>query len=118
MIHHTLAIEAVIIAIVIVTMWYAVSNFISIKRVIIGRPMRLKELHAQHNKLFWIMAMPILSADLYSSVSYGPESGITELAGLGPDAKRSGESFAPCCLRFPNISACWRNGKDIRVVFI
>ncbi|KZE73483.1 amino acid transporter [Paenibacillus elgii] len=87
MIHHSLAIEAVIIAIVIVTMWSSVSNFISIKRIIIGRPMRLKELHAQHNKLFWILALPILSADLYSSVSYGPESGITELAGLGPDAR-------------------------------
>ncbi|MFB6366697.1 hypothetical protein ACFCP7_22045 [Paenibacillus elgii] len=116
MIHHTLAIEAVIIAIVIVTMWYTVSNFISIKRVIIGHPMRLKELHAQHNKLFWIVALPILSADLSSSVSYGPESGITELTGLGPDAK----SAVGTCgeRRLFATAACWRNGKDIRVVFI
>jgi amino acid transporter len=87
MIHHSLALEAIVIVLVVIAMGYSVSNFSNIKRVLIGRPMRTKELHAQHNKLFWIIALPILSADLYSSVSYGPESGITELAGLGESAK-------------------------------
>ncbi|MEH7414730.1 hypothetical protein V7266_05525 [Neobacillus drentensis] len=49
--------------------------------------MRTAELHAQHNKLIWYIALPILSADLYSSVAYGPEAGITELIELGNDAK-------------------------------
>ena len=49
--------------------------------------MRSKELNASHNKLFWLIALPILSADLYSSVAYGPEAGISELAYLGPDSK-------------------------------
>jgi amino acid transporter len=38
--------------------------------------------------LKWIsFSLPILPADLYSSVSYGPESGLTELAALGPERK-------------------------------
>jgi amino acid transporter len=87
MIHHSLALEAIFIVLVVIAMWYSVSNFSNIKRVLIGRPMRTGELNAQHNKLFWVIALPILSADLYSSVSYGPESGITELAHLGDSAK-------------------------------
>jgi amino acid transporter len=79
--------EAVFILAAIAAVWFSVTNFSSVKRILIGRPMRTAELYAQHNKLFWLIALPILSADLYSSVSYGPESGITELAGLGPDAK-------------------------------
>jgi amino acid transporter len=66
---------------------YAVVNFSTVKRILIGRPMRSKELHAQHTKLFWVIALPILSADLYSSVAYGPEAGITELAHFGAGAK-------------------------------
>ena len=49
--------------------------------------MRTAELQAQHNKLLWYIALPILSADLYSSVAYGPEAGITELASFGNAAK-------------------------------
>jgi hypothetical protein len=62
--------------------WFSISNYNSVKRALIGRPMRTAELHAQHNKLIWFIALPILSADLYSSVAYGPEAGITELATL------------------------------------
>lgn len=71
----------------IFAIWYSISNFNSVKRIFIGRPMRTAEVHAQHNKLIWFIALPILAADLYSSVSYGPEAGITELIGLGPEAK-------------------------------
>ncbi|WP_028403281.1 APC family permease [Ectobacillus panaciterrae] len=87
--HHTLVrwLEAVLIVLALVAVWFSVSNFSNVKRFLIGRPMRTSELHAQHNKLFWVIALPILSADLYSSVAYGPEAGMTELAGLGPNAK-------------------------------
>ncbi|MFD0767532.1 APC family permease [Bacillus sp. CGMCC 1.60114] len=87
--HHTLVrwLEAVLIILALVAIWFSASNFSSVKRFLIGRPMRTSELHAHHNKLFWLIALPILSADLYSSVAYGPESGMTELAGLGPGAK-------------------------------
>ena len=87
--HHTLVrwLEAMLIIFALIAIWFSASNFSSVKRFLIGRPMRTSELHAQHNKLFWLIALPILSADLYSSVAYGPESGMTELVGLGPDAK-------------------------------
>lgn len=86
--HHPLKwLEITLIVFAIIGIWYSLFNFNSIKRILIGRPMRLKELQAQHNKLFWVLALPILSADLYSSVAYGPESGITELMGLGAAAK-------------------------------
>lgn len=84
---HTAVMELILAIIAIVSIWFSVSNFNSVKRVLIGRPMRTAELNAQHNKLFWFIALPILSADLYSSVSYGPESGMTELARLGVEAK-------------------------------
>ncbi|WP_235824969.1 APC family permease [Bacillus salipaludis] len=71
----------------LVGIWYSISNFNSVKRTLIGRPMRTAELHAQHNKLIWYIALPILSADLYSSVAYGPEAGMTELVKFGNDAK-------------------------------
>ncbi|MFP3125980.1 APC family permease [Ectobacillus funiculus] len=87
--HHALVklLETVFVVLSLVALWFSVSNFSYVKRFLIGRPMRTSELHAQHNKLFWMIALPILSADLYSSVAYGPEAGITELAGLGPDAR-------------------------------
>lgn len=67
--------------------WYSSINNRSFKRMLIGRPMRTAELQSQHTKLYWFIGLPILSADLYSSISYGPESGMTELVKLGPDAK-------------------------------
>jgi amino acid transporter len=79
--------EVALIVIAIISIWFSINNFNSVKRILIGRPMRTKEIHAKHNKLFWIIALPILSADLYSSVAYGPESGMTELVGLGEAAK-------------------------------
>ncbi len=79
--------EFVLIGLAVVAIWLSITNFSSLKRILIGRPMRTKELEAEHTKLFWLLALPILSADLYSSVAYGPESGITELAGLGVNAK-------------------------------
>jgi amino acid transporter len=66
---------------------YVFINFEHVKRFLIGRPMRTKELHAKHNKLFWFIALPVLSADLYSSVAYGPEAGVTELVNLGPSVR-------------------------------
>lgn len=79
--------EITFVVLALLAMWNSVSNFGSLKRILIGRPMRSSELNAQHNKLFWLIALPILSADLYSSVAYGPEAGITELMNLGPAAK-------------------------------
>jgi len=69
------------------SIWYSMINFRSVKRLLIGRPMRTAELKSQHTKLYWFIALPILSADLYSSVSYGPESAMTELMYLGPNAQ-------------------------------
>lgn len=79
--------EAIVFVGALLALWSSITNFSSVKRFLIGRPMRTAELHAQHTKLLWFIALPILSADLYSSVSYGPESGITELIKLGPDAR-------------------------------
>lgn len=76
-----------LVILAIIAIGYAVFNFGSVKRALVGRPMKTRELHATHNKLLWFIALPILSADLYSSVAYGPEAGITELAHLGSAAK-------------------------------
>jgi amino acid transporter len=80
-------IHPVLIVLAIVAIIFAMLNFSNLKRVLIGRPMRSKDLHTDHNKLFWLIALPILAADLYSSVAYGPEAGITEIANLGINAK-------------------------------
>jgi amino acid transporter len=85
--HPAQVIEFLLAIIALMGIWFSVSNFNSFKRLLIGRPMRTAELHAQHNKLIWYIALPILSADLYSSVAYGPEAGITELAKFGNEAK-------------------------------
>lgn len=85
--HPSDIIELLLAIFSIAALWFSLTNFSSVKRFLIGRPMRTAELNAQHNKLIWFMALPILSADLYSSVSYGPESGITELIKLGNEAK-------------------------------
>jgi amino acid transporter len=85
--HPSQFIELVLAIIAVIAIGLTFSNFNSFKRILIGRPMRTAELHAQHNKLIWYIALPILSADLYSSVAYGPESGMTELIKLGNQAK-------------------------------
>lgn len=87
MTHPSQFIELVLAIIAVIAIGLNFSNFNSFKRILIGRPMRTAELHAQHNKLIWYIALPILSADLYSSVAYGPESGMTELIKLGNQAK-------------------------------
>lgn len=87
MIHWLKWLEWIMVVLAILSIWYAIMNFKSVKKLLIGRPMRTAELQSQHTKLLWFIALPILSADLYSSVSYGPESGMTELARLGMDAK-------------------------------
>lgn len=87
MTHPSQILELILGILALIAIWFSITNFSSVKRILIGRPMRTAELHAQHNKLIWYIALPILSADLYSSVSYGPESGITELINLGPEAK-------------------------------
>jgi amino acid transporter len=80
-------IEVAMIIIFLTAVWFSFTNFNGFKHVLIGRPMRTTELYEKKNKLVWYLALPILSADLYSSVAYGPESGITELMELGNDAK-------------------------------
>jgi amino acid transporter len=85
--HPSDLLEIILFIVSLIAIWYSISNFNSVKRILIGRPMRTAELNAKHNKLLWFIALPILAADLYSSVSYGPESGITELTGLGSGAK-------------------------------
>lgn len=77
----------VFISLAIVAILIAVMNFGNVKRALIGRPMRSRELQQGHTKLIWFIALPILAADLYSSVAYGPEAGITELTSLGVNAK-------------------------------
>lgn len=87
MTHPSHIIELFFAFLAVIAIWFSFTNFNSVKRLLIGRPMRTAELHAQHNKLIWYIALPVLSADLYSSVAYGPESGITELIKLGNGAK-------------------------------
>ncbi|GMA51031.1 hypothetical protein GCM10025857_23880 [Alicyclobacillus contaminans] len=77
----------VLVCILIMALTIALFNFGSVKRVLVGRPMRSRELFQPHTQLIWLLALPILAADLYSSVAYGPEAGITELAPLGEPAK-------------------------------
>ncbi|WP_067935873.1 APC family permease [Alicyclobacillus kakegawensis] len=84
--HHEW-LHPILVVLSIAALWYAITNFGTIKRVIVGRPMRTKELEQAHTKLVWWIALPILAADLYSSVAYGPEAGITELSALGPGVK-------------------------------
>ncbi|MCL6443097.1 MAG: amino acid transporter, partial [Alicyclobacillus sp.] len=76
-----------LIALSLLGLWYAITNFGYVKRVVIGRPMRTRELQGTHTKLYWLLALPILAADLYSSVAYGPEAGMAELAPLGRDVR-------------------------------
>lgn len=83
--HPSDYLELSLFILAVFAIWFSISNFSSVKRFFIGRPMRSAEVHAQHNKLVWFIALPILAADLYSSVSYGPEAGITELMGLGKE---------------------------------
>lgn len=78
------------IAVVIVVAflgWLGISHFNSVKRVLIGRPMKSEALRSNRTLLLWWIALPILSADLYSSVAYGPEAGMSELVQLGSGAK-------------------------------
>ncbi|CAM3142486.1 APC family permease [Sporolactobacillus spathodeae] len=67
--------------------WLCLSHFGLIKRILIGKPMATKALGSNKNLLFWLIALPVLSADLYSSVAYGPEAGMAELAPLGASAR-------------------------------
>lgn len=78
--------EIVLVVALVLLMWSSISNFASLKRMLIGRPMPSRALYTSHNQLFWLIALPILSADLYSSVAYGPEAGLAELAHVGPAA--------------------------------
>ncbi|GMA62861.1 APC family permease [Alicyclobacillus fastidiosus] len=77
----------VLISLAVVALMFALFNFGNVKRRLIGRPLRTRELNQSHTKLVWGIALPILAADLYSSVAYGPEAGITELSKLGPSVK-------------------------------
>ncbi len=80
-------IHPVLIVLSIIAIFFALFNFGSLKKLLVGHPMRSRELQSSHTKLYWLIALPVLAADLYSSVAYGPEAGITELAPLGIDAK-------------------------------
>ena len=67
-------IHPVLLVLAVMAIIYAVVNFSSVKRVLIGRPIRSRELNDNHNRLLWFVALPILAADLYSSVAYGDEN--------------------------------------------
>ncbi|MCL6454354.1 MAG: APC family permease [Alicyclobacillus sp.] len=71
----------------LVAIAFALFHFESVKRAVVGRPIRSRELNQPHHKLVWWLALPVLAADLYSSVAYGPEAGMTELAPLGRTAQ-------------------------------
>ncbi|WP_244893365.1 APC family permease [Ferroacidibacillus organovorans] len=64
-----------------------ITGFRMVKRLLVGRPLKTRELGQAQQHLVWYLALPILSADLYSSVAYGPEAGATELVGLGRGAE-------------------------------
>lgn len=53
-------------------------SYSSIKRLLIGRPLKSKELGEQ--KLNKVKALAILSSDALSSVAYGPEQVLIVLA--------------------------------------
>nr|WP_245630041.1 APC family permease [Alicyclobacillus acidiphilus] len=80
-------IHPVLICITLAVIAFAIFNFGNVRRFVVGRPIRSRELNQAHMKLVWWLALPVLAADLYSSVAYGPEAGITELASLGVKAK-------------------------------
>ncbi|MEH7483841.1 APC family permease [Neobacillus drentensis] len=80
-------VEIFIFIIAVFLIWIAFTNFAGLKRFLIGRRMRTAELLGQHTKLVWFIALPILAADLYSSVSYGPEAGMIELTRFGEEGK-------------------------------
>ncbi len=90
----TLYIHPVMLVFVIIGLLFVVRNFTTIKRMAIGRPMRSKELEAKQNRLLWYITLPILSADLYPSVAYGPEAGVTEFAFFG--VKRTADPNSDC----------------------
>ncbi|WAH37541.1 APC family permease [Alicyclobacillus dauci] len=73
--------------IIIAAVAFSLFHFGNIKRLVVGRPIRSRELNKPHMKLVWLIALPVLAADLYSSVAYGPEAGISELAHLGTSTK-------------------------------
>jgi amino acid transporter len=75
------------IVIIIAAVLLLFSNYRHLKRMLVGRPKKTRELHAKHNKLLWVIALPILSADLFSSLAYGPEAGATELFHLGSEVR-------------------------------
>ncbi|MDD9781361.1 amino acid permease, partial [Priestia megaterium] len=56
-------------------------SYSSIKRLLIGRPLKSKELGEQ--KLNKVKALAILSSDALSSVAYGPEQVLIVLATIG-----------------------------------
>jgi amino acid transporter len=79
--------RTILIVLIIAVVFLLFANYRNVKRILIGSPKKIKDLHAKHNKLLWFIALPILAADLYSSVAYGPEAGMTELVSLGVEAK-------------------------------
>lgn len=85
--YHSHLLHPLLVLLSVLAIVFAVTNFSSLRKIIIGRPMRTSELNAKHNKLFWFIALLVLAADLYSSVAYGPEAGIADLVQLGPDVK-------------------------------
>ncbi len=83
MAHWLSWVEGLLIAFTVLAIWYAMTDIKQIKRMLIGRPLRTAELKGQQTKLHWIIALSILSGDLYTSITYGPESAMAELSVLG-----------------------------------
>lgn len=76
-------VEWILCIFAVLSIWYSVTDFKHAKKILIGRPLRTAELKSKRTKLHWLIALLILSGDLYTSVTYGPESAMTELASLG-----------------------------------
>ncbi|TDY50637.1 amino acid/polyamine/organocation transporter (APC superfamily) [Alicyclobacillus sacchari] len=85
--HGLFWLHPILVCVIIAALALALLNFGNVKRIVVGKPIRSRELHGSKLKLTWWIALPVLAADLYSSVAYGPEAGITELAPLGNDVK-------------------------------
>ncbi|MBE3556881.1 MAG: APC family permease [Firmicutes bacterium] len=72
-------VHPVVITLAVITALVVVRNPAGFRRFVIGRPLRTRDADSPRQQLGWFMGFAVLAADLYSSVAYGPEAGLTEL---------------------------------------
>ena len=58
--HDWFWLHPVIICLIIAAVAYAMFNFGSVKRLVVGKPMRTRDLRESRNLLVWWMALPVL----------------------------------------------------------